>query len=867
MKKAIWLLVTLLLPTLLAAQPRFDFRQTPGRLSKDVVPRHYALHLDLDPTRDTFDGEATIRLRLDRPQTAIVLHARALEPLSVRVRGGTEWRVEPDEATQTWRLVPPRPLPAGELNLSLRWRGKVNRSDQGLFRAGGDAEPMLVTQLEAVNARSVFPSFDEPAFRARFTLEVHTPAPWQVLSNMPALAPARAGVHRFATTPPMPSYLLALAVGRFEMLSGRAGALPLRIVTPPGRAAQGAFALQAAQRLMPFFAEAFGQPYPLPKLDALAVPGVLRGAMENWGLVTFNETALLVDDASTGPAERQAVYGVMAHELAHQWFGNLVTAASWNEIWLNEAFATWLAARASEHFNPDWDLALQRRARVEWTLERDSGRATRPIRGGVVDERSVFDVFDNITYGKGGAVLTMLEQWMGPETFRRGLRGYMAERRFSNATAGDLWHHLSRAAGRDVATVARSWTDQTGFPLVTAAMRCEGGRTQLNLSQQRFVAGPAAADARLWHVPVRVARGDERFTLMLDRADGRFELPGCDERPLVLNADGEGFYRVRYEAGLQSRVTAAFASLPAGARLALMSDSFALAQTGLAPLEDWLGLAEQARRVDDRSRPQLFRQIIDRLDWLENAAGPGPLREALRRRGRAWLGAELQRLGLDERPGEPAADGRLRGALIGYLARAGDAEVRLHATRALDRELRGEGAIPGANRAELIVAAGRGADAERFAALRERLLAARNERDRDAFAQALAAGEDAGRAAQVLALALDPRLPPDLSTSLPALVANLSPFADLAYEWSVAHWQELAALSGADAFGAKAWLLPATTGRMWRREDATRLLADQERLMGAAGSMTARRMAETLERRATWRERDAAALALRLQAD
>ena len=198
MKKAIWLLVTLLLPTLLAAQPRFDFRQTPGRLSKDVVPRHYALHLDLDPTRDTFDGEATIRLRLDRPQTAIVLHARALEPLSVRVRGGTEWRVEPDEATQTWRLVPPRPLPAGELNLSLRWRGKVNRSDQGLFRAGGDAEPMLVTQLEAVNARSVFPSFDEPAFRARFTLEVHTPAPWQVLSNMPALAPARAGVHRRA---------------------------------------------------------------------------------------------------------------------------------------------------------------------------------------------------------------------------------------------------------------------------------------------------------------------------------------------------------------------------------------------------------------------------------------------------------------------------------------------------------------------------------------------------------------------------------------------------------------------------------------------------------------------------------------------
>ncbi len=866
MRRLIGILAVLaLLPGLLSAQPRFDFRQTPGRLSKDVVPRHYALRLVVDPARDDFEGEETIQLTLARPQAAVVLHALALEPLSVRSHGA-EWHVEADEATQTWRLVPPRPLRAGELKLHLRWRGKVNRGGFGLFRAGSAAEPMLVTQLEAVHARNLFPSFDEPAFRARFTLQVRTPAPWQVLSNMPESGQARDGWHRFAATPPMPTYLLALAVGRFESLGGRAGTLPVRVVTPPGRSAQGAYALEAMRRLLPFYAEAFGQPYPLPKLDQLAVPGVMQGAMENWGLVTFNEATLLLDPATTGPTERERVFNLSAHELAHQWFGNLVTAAGWSEIWLNEAFATWLADRTTERFNPEWGVALQRRGRVEWVLGRDSGEATRPIRGGTVEESSVFNVFDDITYTKGGAVLTMLEQWLGPAVFRRGLRAYMAERRFSNATAGDLWHHLGRAAGRDVAAVARSWTDQVGHPLVSVDQRCEGGRTMLTLSQRRFLARPgAAAGSPRWQVPVRMARGEERFTLLLDAAERRYTLPGCDDRPLVANAEGDGFYRVRYEGEARRRVQAGFARLPPAARVALQSDAFALAQAGQAPLEAWLALAAQAGQVDDAARPQLFLQVAEGLDWLETAAGPGEVRDALRQRGRDWLGGALQRLGWDARPGESAADGRLRNASIEYLARAGDAEVRRRAGEALDRELRGEGALPGATRAAVIVAGGRGADAARFAALRERFLTSYNERDRSLFGMALAAGEDAGRAEEVLALAFDGRLPADVAIGLPRWVANLSPFTERAYAWSVEHWRELAALAGADAFGSQAWLLPGASWRLWRREDAARLLRDQQQTMGDAGSMQARRAAEALERRADWREREAATLAQRLQ--
>jgi aminopeptidase N len=265
--------------------------------------------------------------------------------------------------------------------------------------------------------------------------------------------------------------------------------------------------------------------------------------MEDWGLISYAEGTLLFDPASSDTETQRRVYSIVAHEVAHQWFGNLVTAASWEEIWLNEAFATWMAEKATDRFNPEWQVALRRRESIDHTMARDASPATRAIRSGAVREDRVFDVFDNITYVKGGAVLRMIEQWLGAETFRKGLAAYMAARRLSNATAGDLWHHIGEAGGRDVAAVAASWTDQPGFPLVQVTSRCEAGHTVVELAQSRLTDDGRTAPGR-WQIPLVLRHDGATHTLLLSDAAQTQGLPGCPAEPLLVNPGGEGYYRV-----------------------------------------------------------------------------------------------------------------------------------------------------------------------------------------------------------------------------------------------------------------------------------------------------------------------------------
>ncbi len=517
---ALLAVLSLSLPGQAPAQPRFDFRHTPGHLSKDVQAPRQALTLDLDPDREAFDGETTLTLTVRRPQAALVLHAHQLTPrrsVLVTARGERALTVQADEKAQTWRLVPAdgRPLPAGRVTLQLAWTGRVQINGSGLYRAPlrvqGVEQRVLATQLQAVYARTVFPAFDEPAYRTRFDITVRAPAGYQVLSNMPAVTtqPLDDRVqHRFASTPAMPAYLVALTVGRFDTLDGRAAGVPLRIVTAPGKRDQGRYALAATELLLPYYTAYFGQPYALPKLDQLAVPSSRDGAMEDWGLISYTESALLFDPATGNTGHQRGIFNTVAHEVAHQWFGNLVTAASWEEIWLNEAFATWMADKASEHFNPQWQLGLRRRSDIDQAMERDGGPATRAIRSGAVLEDRVFDVFDDITYAKGGAVLGMLEAWIGPDRFRRGLAAYMKERRMSNATAGDLWFHIGRAVGprrgrrgRELDRPARLSGGRRGQPLRGRAhpRRAEPAALQQRRRRARALADAAGAAPRRPH--------------------------------------------------------------------------------------------------------------------------------------------------------------------------------------------------------------------------------------------------------------------------------------------------------------------------------------------------------------------------------
>ncbi len=863
-----------------AAQARFDFDSTPGNLPKSVVPSRYTLALDLDPARDGFTGRAEIAIEVREPVRAVVLHARDLHASRIELRQGDETRVlqlSPGPLDQSWRLEPAdaAPIAPGRYTLRIDYSGRVNSSGVGLFRAdhrvAGKAQRMLATQLESIDARSVFPSFDEPAFRAVFELSVRAPRGLEVLSNMPRAASRADGeavVHRFRPTPPMPSYLVAVSVGRYDALVGSAAGVPLRILSAPGKRAQASYAMRVTQQVVPFFGAYFGLPYALPKLDQLAVPSVRVGAMEDWGLISYSENNLLFDPAKSSPRTQRGVFNTVAHEIAHQWFGNLVTAASWEEIWLNEAFATWLADKATARFNPAWHTRLEQRLPVDRTMAGDAGAATRAIRSGPVSEGSVFDVFDNITYVKGGAVLGMLEQWIGAAPFRAGLSAYMHERKFSNATAGDLWHHMAQASQRDVAAVAASWTDQPGFPLLQVASVCAGTHTRVTLSQRRFHDGTAAppvpapavdAPSPLWRIPVRLARGGELSTVLLTGAQQSFELPGCSSAPLVANAGGVGFYRVQYDAAHSDALAQQFTRLAPADQATLLSDTFALAQAGELPMARWLALVAQTPRVSGAARTLLFDLASAGFGFLDDAMAGTPTQAQVRAAGRRVLAPELARLGWSERRADDAQTLKLRGALIERLARLDDAATIEQALRRFDADESGQAALAASIRAQVLQAAGMHADRARFERLLARFKAAGGEEERWVYARALAGGRDAQRAQELLAAALAGVTTPNIATALPGLVSELSPFGALAYGFTLEHWDALAQIAGNAMFG-RYWLLPGAAAHFNEPQRAAQLVSDQQQKAGANGALPAARIAARIALLAAVRQRDAAAL-------
>ncbi len=792
-----------------AAQPRYSFEQTRTLLPKTVVPSHYSLALQLDPARDRFEGQATIRVKVSQAVPAIVLHAQALDAQRVTLRSGKsarELRVVADNKSHTWRLVAKdgKPVAAGEQRIHIRYRGRVNATGQGLYRArhriDGKPAAMLATQLQAVNARMVFPSFDEPIFRAAFDLQVTAPREYEVLANQPRTQRTVLGRnvrHRFATTPPMPGYLFAVAVGRFDMLQDQAAGVPLRIVTAPGKREQARYAMGITQQLLPYYNGYFGTPYALPKLDQLAVPGTRDGAMEDWGLISYVEDGLLYDPQRSSPRTQRGVFRLLAHEIAHQWFGNLVSVASWDEIWLNEAFATWMEGKAAEHFHPEWQSQLSARGWLDRTMERDATAATRAIRSGPVNEARVFEVFDGITYSKGGAVLSMLEQWVGAEAFQRGLAAYMQERRMQPATAGDLWHHVGAAVGQPVAKVAATWTDQAGFPLIEASAQCVQGRTAVTLRQRRFMLGSDqhTGDATQWQVPVRLARDSALETVLLDAAERRFELQGCSDAALVVNAGGRGFYRVRYSDAMQARLVERFASLPAADRVALLADSFALAQAGVQPLSRHFEWLAQLPRVADSGRAPLYALAIAQLAQLDDTLAGTPSAAALRITARALLAPELARLGWQVPADEDAEVTRVRGDLIGALAHYGDDAVVAAARERFAAALAPRGAaasaLPSSLRSAVIGAVGKHADAREFDALWAALRKTDDMEERWLYVGALAATRNAARAKQVLGLALAEWLPSNVASDVPGIVARTPEHAAAAYAFSVEQWPKL----------------------------------------------------------------------------
>ncbi len=869
LRRFIGLLLSAVMSALCAyagADQRFDFDSTPGHLSKQVVPSRYQLQLDLDPAADIFSGRIMVAVRVRERLDAIEIHAAELSSSRIVLHGNGKARpmaATALPASQTWRLAPldEQAIVPGNYRVEIAYAGKVNVAGEGLYAAPyehhGVKRRMLATQLEAIFARKLFPAFDEPSFRAVFEITVRAPVEYDVVSNMPRTSRSvegAIGVHRFAATPAMPSYLVSVAVGRFEVLQGKAAGIPLRILTAEGKRESGKFAMRVTEQVLPYFSRYFGVPYALPKLDQFAVPSVRWGAMEDWGLISYAENNLLIDAERSSLATRRGVYGTIAHEIAHQWFGNLVTAASWSEIWLNEAFATWLEGKTSDHFNPAWKVPLQKRRSLDEAMVLDAGSATRAIRSGPVRETAVFDIFDSITYDKGGAVLTMLEQWAGPQAFQKGLADYMKGQRLSNATAADLWFYIGRAARKDAAGMAASWTDQQGFPLVRATSSCKAGRQQLTLSQQRFVhANGAVANQQLWKIPVRLRRGDELKTVLLEAASADFDLGRCRDEPVVVNAGGVGFYRVAYEPAVLARLTRDFAELPEAERVALLSDSFALMQAGIGSSKDWFSLVQSLPRVGDSSRTMLWSVVRGQMGFLDKALQGLPAQAQLHAVGRRLLAPQLAELGWQLAPGEDEQTAELRAILIQMLARFGHAQTIAQAVSAFDDDEAGRSRLPASLRAAVTVAVGMHADRAHFDRLLARLNSADGEEDRWRLLEALAAGQDRQHAEELLAQSLAGKLPANVASAIPGMVSRLSPFGEEAYRFALANWSQLAVSAGS---WGRSGLLPRAASGFSDAQQSLRLLDDQRRVAGSDGDSAAAQEAEAIRLRSAVRERE-----------
>ncbi|MCM3881387.1 MAG: ERAP1-like C-terminal domain-containing protein, partial [Vicinamibacterales bacterium] len=769
--------------------------------------------------------------------------------------------VAPDNKASQWRISwkSAEPLTPGRWRLGIDYRGKVETRGQGLYlveyRTAGRDTPrrMLATQLEPTHARAVFPSFDEPAFRATFDIVIAAPANFESVSNMPAVSQAVLADGRretvFARSPSMPTYLVALAVGEFDALTDSFDGIALRILTAPGRAQEARYAMEVTKQLLGYYRDYFGVPYMLPKLDQLAIPGVRGGAMEDWGAISYNENLLLYDPKRSPPRQQQLIFAIAAHEIAHQWFGDLVTAAWWDDIWLNEAFATWMQNKTQAHFHPKWSSRVRERLSREEALALDAGKATRAVADPPAHESGIFEVFDEITYDKGGAVLGMFEAQLGEAVFRDGLRRYMVAHQYSNATADDLWYHLSQAAGTDLSPVIGGWIRQRGFPLLKVSTDCKDGRTRVDLSQERFTSTRTKELVAMWQVPVVVHAGESTKRLILGQAPQIIDFPGCV--PVVANGGDTGYYRVQYDPANMARLRAAYADLPATERIGLVADTMALARSGRIEFAEYFRLLDAMRGEREGA---VWQQVIENLGYLDDVFAGSPVQGSVRAYGRSLLRPVMVRLGWQPQPDEDAGTLRIRNALIDTLGRFDDEDTTARA-KAMFAAYTATPSVPvePSIRQGVVRAAARTADPETFEKLRRLLKDAGNQEDIYLYGGAMIVVRDPKLVQRILELGLSDEWPPGSASYYMRNVGYNSGHPGLARAFIVQNFEAVQAkASRAD----RPWILPAAYTGFNEQKEADALLAVQRRLLGEEAMSPAEQVAELIREKASVRERE-----------
>lgn len=647
----------------------------PYRLPRHTRPSRYDVTLEPDLGAASFTGQVTIEVTTDEASDEFVLNAIELEIASVTV-DGTPATFELDEATERLVVRPEGGVTTGDHSLHIVFTGILNDQLRGFYRStyrdtDGNEQVIATTQMQSTDCRRAFPCWDEPDFKAVFGITLVVEPHLLAVSNGRELdRTERDGKLelRFADTMEMSSYLVAFVVGPLEATEWHdADGIPVRLVHVPGKSHLTGFGLDVATFCLRWFQDYYGIAYPSDKVDLLALPDFAAGAMENLGCITFRENLLLVDPATSTQNERQLVADVVAHELAHMWFGDLVTMRWWNGIWLNEAFATFMEIAACDAYAPHWERWTSFGLERSVAFETDSLSSTRSVEFEVRSPADAEGMFDVLTYQKGGALLRMLEQYLGEDRFRDGVRHYLTTHSYGNTETGDLWDAIEHTTGEPVRRIMDSWIWQPGYPLVSAKL--DGG--DLVLSQRRFSFDRDIADASLWAVPVRVRQGDESTDVLLDGDEIR--LPAGDG-PIVVNADGHGFFRVEYSDELRERLTAeVVASLSTLERYNLVDDAWNAVTAGTMSAADFVELARRFAAERDYGVWQALAIGLRGVRRLLPEEGPSV--DGFRAVVRDLAGPALADLG-DPADGESDLTAKARGLLLGMMAiQAADADA------------------------------------------------------------------------------------------------------------------------------------------------------------------------------------------------
>ncbi|KAF2397077.1 aminopeptidase [Trichodelitschia bisporula] len=679
-----------------------------------VKPTHYALSIsNLEFKNWTYQGVVRIDLDIKSAGTEVVLNVHQLSIKSARLDGGDEGSVSYDKENQRVILAF-KEYQAGKHVLEVKFGGIMNNQMAGFYRsrykpkvpaAAGvprddEYHYMLSTQFESCDARRAFPCFDEPNLKATFDFEIEIPEDHVALSNMleKETRKSRDGwkVVSFDMTPVMSTYLLAWAVGDFEYIESftereyNGKKLPVRVYTTRGLKEQGRYALEHAGPTVDYFSKIFRIDYPLPKVDLLAVHEFSLGAMENWGLITYRTTALLFDEKQSDQRYKNRIAYLVAHELAHQWFGNLVTMDWWSELWLNEGFATWVGWLAVDHLHPEWNVWAQFVSEsLQTAFQLDSIRNSHPIEVPVRNALEVDQIFDHISYLKGSSVIRMLSAHLGTETFLLGVSNYLKAHKYSNATTNDLWSALSSASGQDVNAFMDPWIRKIGFPVVTLTEE----PNQLTVSQARFLLTgdvKPEEDETTWWIPLGLKEGGKTAAEVDAGAltAKKDVLRTANDEFYKLNVDQNGFYRTNYPAARLQKLGAQRAQLSTEDRIGLVGDAAALAQSGDGTTAAFLAMVEG---FGDEKEYLVWQQMLSALGHIQSIFADVPgVKDGLRKFSLKLLTPATERVGWTFEEGESLLTGQLRALLIAQAGLAGHEGVIAEAQRQFKEFAKGD---------------------------------------------------------------------------------------------------------------------------------------------------------------------------------